>query len=487
MRAGRGLPAIGLLGSGLTAALVPLVFLGLYVRPTSDDWCLVPLARSGGFNAVVGNVYELQNGRLGNAAVLGMVFTTYNVSSKVLPGVVLVMLLLTFFGIWRALLSYAFQTDKLVASVCAAGLAAATVLALLLGKPRRYQTLYHAPTVVSHTMPLMIAGVILLAVLALHHRGRVWPAATAAMLGGAVLGTFNEAFTGVALVSVVAGLALWWLLPRHAIHWIVVVSGGVGLLLGFASVFLSPGSRNRQQLIHGGSLFSIHLIHQTLTAWLRVVSTAFTSGEGLLLFLVSVAVGVWLGAGLRRVGRRHSTRFYVAALVLPAVWALAASFGATFVLVYSFNGQLIGRERAWPSITVSLLLAGSWYAVLLGQLAARKVAGAQAVPGRRRLMMAGAVVSLPALVLLALGGLGLVRDERALTSATVVRSVAWDKQQTVLHREIAAGAKSLVLSPLPIDGLYEPFYPNTRSAWPASCAPAFYGVDQVVHPPRARQ
>ena len=325
------------------------------------------------------------------------------------------MLLLTFFGIWRALFRYAFRTDELVASVCGAGLAAGTVLALLLGKPHRYQTLYHAPTVVSHTMPLMIAGVILLAVLALHHRGRIWPAAATALLGGAVLGTFNEAFTGVCLVSVVAGLALWWLLPRHAIHWIVVVAGGVGLLLGFASVFLSPGSRNRQQLIHGGSLFSLHLIHQTLTAWVRVVSTAFTSGEGLLLFLVSAAVGVWLGAGLRRMGSRHSARFYVAALVLPALWALSASFGATFVLVYSFNGQLIGRERTWPSITVSLLLAASWYAVLLGQLAARRVASAEVIPRRRRLAVVGALVSLPALVLLGLGARVLVHDESALT------------------------------------------------------------------------
>jgi hypothetical protein len=462
------------------AALVPLVSLGLYVRPASDDWCLVPLARSGGFNAVVSDVYELENGRLGNAAVLGLIFTTYDVSSRILPGVVLVLLLLTFFGIWRALFRYAFRTDELVASVCAAGLAAGTVLALLLGKPHRYQTLYHAPTVVSHTMPLMIAGVIVLAVLALHHRARVWPAAAAALLGGAFLGTFNEAFTGVCLVSVAAGLVLWWLLPRHAIHRIVVVAGGVGLLLGFASVFLSPGSQNRQQLIHSGSLFSLHLIHQTLNAWVRVVSTAFTSGEGLLLFLVSAAVGVWLGAGLRRIGSRHSKRLYVAALVLPAVWALSASFGATFVLVYSFNGSLIGRERTWPSITVTLLLAASWYAVLLGQLVARKVASAEVIPRRRRLAVVGALVSLPALVLLGLGARVLVRDEDALTTAMVVRSVAWDKQQIVLHRQIAAGAKSLVLSPLPIDGLYEPFYPNPRAAWPASCAPDFYGVDRVV-------
>ncbi|MEP7036201.1 MAG: DUF6056 family protein [Actinomycetota bacterium] len=487
MRSGRGLLAIGLLGGVLVAAIAPLLFLGHYVRPTSDDWCLLPLARSGGFNAVVSDVYELQNGRLGNAAALGVIFTTYELSSRILPGIVLVLLLLTFFGIWRALFLHAFGTGGRVATVCGAALAAGTVLALLLGKPHRYQTLYHAPTVVSHTMPLMIAGVILLAVLALHHRRRIWPGAAAALLGGAVLGTFNEAFTGVALVTVVAGLALWWLLPRHAIHWVVVVSGGVGLLLGFASVFTSPGSRNRQQLIHGGSLFSTHLIHQTLTAWFRVVSTAFTSGEGVVLLLVSAAVGVWLGAGIRRIGRGHSMRFYVAALVVPALWAVTASFGATFVLVYSFNGKLVGRERAWPSITVSLLLAASWYAVLLGQLAARKVASAESISGRRLVAVAGAVVSASALVLLVLGGLDLIRDEHDLATVMKARSVAWDRQQIVIHREIAAGAKSIVLTPLPIDGLYEPFYPNVSSAWPASCAPDFYGVDQVVHPPLARK
>ena len=492
MKSGRrhpviGLPVIGLVGGGLVAALAPLVLVGLYVRPTSDDWCLLPLARSGGFNAVVANVYGSQNGRLGNAAVNGVVFATYNLSSKALPAIVLVMLLLTFYGVWRALLRYAFRTGELEASVCGGAMSAATVLVLLLAKPHRYQTLYHAPTIISHTMPLMIAGMILLAVLFLHRRGNIWAAAAMALLGGTVLGTFNEAFTAVCLVSVVAGLALWWLLPRHAVHWAVVGSGGVGLLLGFASVFLSSGSQKRQTLIHTGSPFSLHLIHLTLSSWLRVVTTTFGSGESLLLLLVSAAVGVSLGVGVRRVGRRHSSRFHVAAFVLPALWALSASLGATFVLVYSFNGQLIGRERTWPSITVSLLLAASWYAVLLGQLAARQVAGADVTPRRRRVVVAGVLVSLPALVLFGLGSRQLVRDERDLVTMTVVRSVAWDNQQAELERQIAAGAESIVLQPVPIDGLYEPFYPHSFSKWPARCAPAFYGVDKVVAPPRAQK
>ena len=336
---------------------------------------------------------------------------------------------------WRAP-EAAFKADELVAFVCGAALAAGTVLAFLLGKPHPYQTLYHAPTISSHTMPILIAALILLGVLFSHRRGSLWAASAVALLGGAFLGTFNEAFTAVCLVSVVAGLALWWLLPRHGVHWVVIVSGGVGVLLGFVSVYVSPGSRNRQQLIHPGSLFSADLISHTVSAWARVVSTALGSGDCLLLILVALAVGVLLGVDPRRVARPHCVRFYLAALVVPGLWGLLASLGAAFVLANSFNGQLVGRERTWPSITASLLLATSWYAVLLGQRVARTLATGEAAARRRRLL--------------------------------------------------AAGARSITVRPVPIDGLMEPFYPHVTARWPASCAPAFYGVDTVVRPPRPR-
>jgi hypothetical protein len=479
----RGLFIVGLVGGVLIAAVAPLVLLGLYVRPTSDDWCLVPLARTGGFGAVVSNIYQSQNGRLGNAAVNGLVFTTYGVSSRVLPGVLLVLLVLTFFGIWRAVLRYALGAEELVASVGGAALAAGTVLAVLLGKPHQYQTLYHAPTIISHTMPILIAAVILLGVLLFHRRGALWAASAVALLGGVFLGTFNEAFTGVCLVSMVAGLVLYRLFPRHAVHWVVVLSGGIGLLLGFASVYWSPGSANRQQLIHGGSPFRLHLISQTVTSWARIVGSALFSGEGLLLLLVAVAVGVLLGADARRTVRHHSVRFYLAALVVPGLWAFFASLGATYVLAYSFNGQIMGRGRVFPSITVTAILGAAWYALLLGQLVAQRVAAGEGAARRRRLVVAGAVVSLPALALLAYGSLVLVRDERTLTTLTVVRSVAWDTQQAVLRAEIAGGARTITVRPLPIDGLMEPFYPRTSLRWPARCAPDFYGVDHVVRPP----
>lgn len=466
----------------MVAALAPLARLGLYVRPTSDDWCLIPLARAGGFGAVVSNIYQSQNGRLGNAVVNGGVFTTYDLSSRAGPGLVLMLLVLTFFGIWRALLRYALGADEFLASVGGAALAAGTVLALLLGKPHPYQTLYHAPTVISHTLPILIGAAILLASVLFRRRGMLWAASVVALLGGAFLGTFNEAFTAVCLVSVVAGLVLYWLLPRHAIHWIVVVSGGIGLLLGFVSVYVSTGSGRRQELIHEGSPFSAHLIGQTVRSWARVVGNALTSGEGLLVLLAAVAVGVLLGVDRRRTVRPHSLRFYLAGAVVPGLWAILASLGATYVFAYSFNGQIMGRARLFPSITIAALLGASWYAVLLGQLVARKVAAGEGPVRRRRLIVAGAIVSLPALALLAVGTRELVKHEKVLTTETVVRSVAWDGQQAELQAQIAGGARSITVRPLPIDRLMEPFYPRATLRWPARCAPDFYGVDSVIPP-----
>lgn len=475
-----GLLAAGV-GGALFVALGPLALLGLYVRPTSDDWCLIPLADRGGFTAVVDNVYSMQNGRLGNGIVLGAIFVVYGTASKLLPGLMLVTLGLAFWALWQQVLARTRLADAGTAGLAALPLSAATVIALLLAKPHRYQTLYHPPTIVSHVLPVLLALVILVAVLALRRgrRGLLW-ASVAAFVGGLGLGTFNEAFTAVCLVSAVAGVVVWWLAPRHAVHWRVVAAGTAGLVLGFVSVYFSPGSQNRQQLIHTRSLLDLKIWTYTAESWVRVFTTVFTSGEGLLLVLVALVVGAVLVPGApRRVGGR----VLVAALLVPGAWAVLASVAATFVLSYSFNAQLVNRERTWPSITVTVLTAVAWYAVLAGRWLGGRLRALASNRLRGAVLLA--VVGLPVLLVAGASAADLVRDVRDLTTITVLRARAWDVQQDVLRRQVAAGATTLAVRPLPIDGLYEPFYPNRRGAWPASCAPAFYGVQKVVPPPWA--
>jgi hypothetical protein len=471
-------------GGVLLAALTPLALLGLYVRPTSDDWCLIPLAEHGGFSAVVNDVNSVQNGRLGNGIVLGVLFVGYGPASKLLPGVMLVLLCLAFWVLWRQVLTGTRLADAGAAGLAALPLSAVTVIALLLAKPHRYQTLYHPPTIVSHTLPVLIALVIVVAVLALHRRrrGLLW-ASVVAFGGGLFLGTFNEAFTAVCLVSAVAAVTVWWLVPRHALHWRVVAAGAVGLLLGFVSVYFSPGSQNRQQLIHTRSLFDGEVWRYTAEAWWRVVTIVFTSGEGLLLVLVALVVGALLAPQVAV--RPLARRVRLAGLLLPAVWALLASVAATFVLCYSFNAQLVNRERTWPSITVTGLTAVVWYGLLAGRWAGARLRALATTRARGLLLLA--LVGVPSLLVAGACAADLARDERDLTTITVLRARAWDDQQTALRRQVAAGETTLMVRPVPIDGLYEPFYPNRRSTWPAVCAPAFYGVDKVVPPPRARR
>lgn len=471
------------IGAVLLAALTPLALLGLYVRPTSDDWCLIPLAQHGGFSAVVDDVYSMQNGRLGNGIVLGVLFVAYGPASKLLPAAMLALLSLGFWALWLQVLTRTRLTDGRAAALAALPLSAGTVIALLLAKPHRYQTLYHPPTIVSHTLPVLIALAIVVLVLAVvrGRRGLLW-ASVIAFGGGLFLGTFNEAFTAVCLVSAVAGVVVWWLVPRHAVHWRVIGAGAAGLLLGFVSVYFSPGSQNRQQLIHTRSLFDGTVWRYTAEAWWRVFTTVFTSGEGLLLVLTALVVGVLVAPVVAT--RRLSGRVRLAALLLPAGWALLSSVAATFVLSYSFNAQLVNRERTWPSITVTVLMAVTWYGVLAGRWAGVRGRALATTRGRGALLVV--VVVVPSLLVASACAFDLVRDERDLTTITVLRARSWDAQQTALRHQIAAGATTLMVRPVPIDGLYEPFYPNRRSAWPAQCAPAFYGVDKVVPPPRPR-
>ncbi|MFI8102285.1 hypothetical protein [Streptomyces sp. NPDC086023] len=49
------------------------IFLQLYVRPTSDDWCPVYKARDLGVLGLAKDFYLTQNGRVTNALVTGVV------------------------------------------------------------------------------------------------------------------------------------------------------------------------------------------------------------------------------------------------------------------------------------------------------------------------------------------------------------------------------------------------------------------------------
>jgi hypothetical protein len=478
------------LGVGYVTVLVVLTGLGRYVRTASDDWCLIPIGRDDGFSGIVTEIYERENGRLGNGVALGAIYPDYGLISKLVPGLVLLASTVLVAVMAWLLLTRALAVPTRLAVLGATTLGGALEVALLLGKPKRYQTLYHAPTIVTHTLPIVLALAVIFVVVQLERRRVFLASPIVAMAGGLLIGTFNEAFTAVCLVTLVALGLLPHSLLGFRLRWPPIVAMGAGLLGGFVSVLLSPGSRHRQELIHSRSVISPSMWRDTLDNWFTICTRSLGSGETIMMLGAAVLVGAAV-VGRRGVDGRGGqlARTSVAALL----WATVASLAATFVLSYSFNGVLAGRERIWPSVTLTMLMALCWCAVLAGaalhwlSASARGTsAGAAGAAGARRLAPLGVGTALVLLIVtVGSAGLTLVKDVRHLDEQTVSRSRAFDVEDRAIRRAAARGVRQLTIIPVPIDGLYEPFYPNRRYDFPTTCVPGYYHIDAVTPPPRS--
>ncbi|OEJ42980.1 hypothetical protein AR457_01560 [Streptomyces agglomeratus] len=68
-------------------------FLGLYVQPTSDDWCAAWRSRELGILGIANEFYEIQNGRITNEVVAGVVYAHGVAGPKLLPSLLVLSLL----------------------------------------------------------------------------------------------------------------------------------------------------------------------------------------------------------------------------------------------------------------------------------------------------------------------------------------------------------------------------------------------------------
>ncbi|MFD9245011.1 hypothetical protein ACFV0D_24355, partial [Streptomyces sp. NPDC059556] len=74
----------------------------------------------------------------------------------------------------------------------------------------------------------------------------------------------------------------------------------------------------------------------------------------------------------------------------------------------------------------------------------------------------------------------LVPAVRTLTTQTVARSLAWDRQDARIRAEVAAGRSEVTYQPLHIGVLAEPFFTKVyEKDWAARCTAGYYGVDRI--------
>ncbi|MGW0391042.1 DUF6056 family protein [Streptomyces sp. NPDC003042] len=480
----RLLPAAGATLVAAAGALVAVgCFLGLYVRPTSDDWCAAWKSRDMGVLGIASDFYMTQNGRITNALLSGLVYGDGLAGTKILPTLIAVS-----FTVGLVLLGRHFvrflggRPPILVLTACAL-----VVQALLyFAGTRNYQVLLWAPATISHTIPSVIGlWALLLAVRTVGHPRTAVRAAglVSAFVIAFALGTLSEPFSLVSglLVGAVGllclprlGLARDWRPFTWCLLWCS------GLVCGLAVLYTSPGAQwRRAQQPAKDSLLSARELKGTVRDWLHM----WDSVSGQWAYLGAAAVGVLLGLacvlrgpapGKREPRRTVPRKVLIAALLLPVPVVLLGSLAVVVGLRSGYGPSGWTYARTWTSYLVPMELALCGYGALLGARGGRWLSG-------RRTTDAVLVTCAVAAGCLALASMAaLVPNVRQLTTTTVARSEAWDAQDSRIRSEAARGATDVGYRPLYIGSLAEPFFTgNYERDWVAACASKWYGVERI--------
>ncbi|MGP3983256.1 DUF6056 family protein [Streptomyces sp. KR80] len=493
--------AAGLILIAAGALLLVGCFLGLYLRPTSDDWCAGWKSRDMGVLGIARDFYETQNGRIANGLISGIVYSSGLVGPKILPAVLVMALaaglVLLLRIVWR-MLGWDAPLLVMVAAV------AVVEMLLFFAGTRSYQVLLWAPATITHIVPGVLAvWSVLIAIYAGRRGGRtaIRCALAVAVVTGIVIGTLSEPFTVV--ISLFAGTAALLLLPRrrswkdwYPFAW--CVTWCVGLAVGYVLLYTSPGAarRREQQLREVSPLSPTELIgafHDWQHMWSAI--------GGQWAYLGAITVGLLLGvATARRAGPAAQDgpatggmepmtmdrirTLPVSLLVLPAPLVAVSSFA---VAIGVRMGSSWTYARTWVGFLFPTLLLLCMYGVVGGLALTRRWAAARDLGGRgptrykAPAAVAVAVVAATAVSLWAAAHL--VPVVHTMAKQTVTRSVTWDRQDARIRKEVANGATVVTYRPLHIGFLAEPYYTSDYSKdWAAACVSRYYGVERIRKP-----
>ncbi|MGA4538886.1 DUF6056 family protein [Uniformispora flossi] len=470
--------------AGAGAALLAVsAFLGLYVRPTSDDWCATWKTRDMGTWGIVDDFWTTQNGRTSNAFVTAIVYADGILGPKVLPALLVVFMVGGLVLVYRELARRAGWVTPLYGSVL---LAVVSSCALFLSMPLPYQTLLWAPGTISHTLPFVIALWAMYWALRAQGRTHRIVATAAAAVIGAFMGMLSEPFTVVALalVGVAALFALVTAIRRNGrypLAWCVATLGG--LLVGFGLLYISPGAKRRREITdRGESMFSGDLLTDAYHEWVKVLHTIVETRAYLAVFAAGLAVGLLT---VRREGavpavRSRWTRLLL--VVLPPLLFIAISFVITVSVRFGYGpGGAYAYSRTWFNYLGPAAIALAAYGACLGFLLRQRLAGrgSAAVPV---VVLAGAIAA-GALVVALFDWSAVVRD---MTTKNVNRATAWDAGNAEIRAAIARGEKVVPYVPHQIDWLSEAYETPRPTDWVAECITEYYGVDDIYSPEAAK-
>lgn len=208
----------------LLAVLIGYAVIGIYARPSADDFCQAASAYELGVLGAIENYYMGWSGRYSHLFVASIVAFGGVTSSQIGPGLLVAGLVAS---VWYAIRPLSRHSLLLSASLVAA------FLAVL---PNPWQSLYWLPGSITYVLPLV--GV-MLSVAILTNRHPVWLLLPLTF----VTGGFNEGLTLVQAVVFVTGMMVWRG-RRQA-----MTLGSVGALVALVLVIAAPGNQVRSEAI----------------------------------------------------------------------------------------------------------------------------------------------------------------------------------------------------------------------------------------------
>ncbi|MEU5976513.1 DUF6056 family protein [Streptomyces sp. NPDC047315] len=455
--------ALAMLPLGL---LVTAAWFGQYVRPGADDWCFLPATRDHGVSGMVEKFYLKDNGRIGNALLVGA-YARFGVAGH--QWFALVSALVALGVLWAVIALALRRADMKAARGVPLFVASMVTAFFLLASPNTYKTYYWPASSISHTMaPVLVCAALIPLLLARSHRGRV-AALVAALVAGIFLGTLSEQTSIVSLVVLSCVLVLSgriFAARRRGYLRLWCLTGMAGIGTGTLVLLTSPGSRSRRERYEvTTSLLSPESLLGSLRAFGHIAVTLLTTWQ----YVGVVATGVLLGLLCTGPGRRTTPVVLTHRHLLAAggVIAFAVSGYLCTVIAYPYFGSGVATAtRVWNDylLLYVVLLVGA--GALLGR--SLRLRGRPAGAARR----IGAAVCVLCCLGLAIS-LGRLGDEMS------VRARAWDRQDDWLHAQSASGARVLPYRPTSVSGMGEPF--GKHGSWPAECVADYYGLDKVTH------
>ncbi|MFC9397358.1 hypothetical protein ACFTWS_29960 [Streptomyces sp. NPDC057027] len=475
-------PWIALVVATASGALLSVgAFLGLYVRPTSDDWCALWKTRDMGVLGIASDFYRTQNGRVTNAFLTGVLYSDGMRGPKLLPAFLILALGVGLFLLGRtALRSLHRAAPPAVLLVAAAALVSAL---LFFAGTRSYQVLLWAPATISHTLPAVIGVWAVLGAVRAARGGVRWARAAAVgavLLIGVALGMLSEPFSLVAgvfsaTVGVLCLPRFGWTRDRYVSTWCAAAC--LGLVTGLALLYTSPGARWRRAQ-HPAEPLSAASVGETFHDWWRLWQTI----GGQWAYLGAAAVGALLGLALAAGTREERPPglprrgLFLVAVLLPLPLIGLAGLAVVFGLRSGYGDVGWTYARTWTSFLLPLLLALCAYGAWGGYVVGRRLSGGARPAGRVAVLVAVGTVAVGSAA-------ALVQPVHALTTSTVVRSVTWDRQNARIRGEVAAGARDVAYKPLLIGGLTEPLFASSYERdWAAQCTATYYRVGRIHRP-----